>query len=356
MANATVYFATNRKPNDPDNPTDFTTDPVGVNDLIRFGQASFTDDDLAPENDAESDAVLSALGTTAQIVVAQEAISPQDGSQTAIAGKPPFAQLLASTGAKQADALVCIHGYDYTFRESVARAAQLQNWYAQGPYGKPLLVILLAWPSLGQPISTATYTEERQRSRIAGPAMGRALMETVARVKGAVGVERVHLLAHSMGNWALRWAVQSMEEYEGGNIPPLFEQILLAAADEDSDALSQHDKLQPVLNAGRRITVYCNMYDWALTASDWIEGNPPRLGAGGPDNLQALPPGKVTAISVAAAADPIADSEQHQYYRSNDFVRRDLMQVIAGVGDSDIAGRSRLQYHGLYVLTGGPGA
>ena len=73
---------------------------------------------------------------------------------------------------------------------------------------------------------TATYTEERQRSRIAGPAMGRALMETVARVKGAVGVERVHLLAHSMGNWALRWAVQSMEEYEGGNIPPLFEQIV----------------------------------------------------------------------------------------------------------------------------------
>ena len=51
-----------------------------MNDLIRFGQASFTDDDLAPENDAESDAVLSALGTTAQIVVAQEAISPQDGS------------------------------------------------------------------------------------------------------------------------------------------------------------------------------------------------------------------------------------------------------------------------------------
>jgi len=342
MADATIFFATNRKPNDPANPIDFTTDAVLNSEPVRFGRARFVNVDLEPETDEQSGAVLPALGAAAQIDVAQEAVTPQDGSVTPIAGKP-------------ADALICLHGYDYTFRQSLARAAQLQNWYAQGPYGRQLLVFQLAWPSAGLPISTATYMDDRKRARLAGVGMGRALMEAVRRVRaGAPGIERIHVLAHSMGNWALRWAVQSMEAFEGGSIPALFEQILLAGADEDTDALSAHDKLQPMLGAATRITVYCNLYDWALTASDWIEGNPPRLGAGGPDNLTSLPPGKVSGISVAAVADPVEDSEQHQYYRSNPYVRRDLQQVIAGTADADIEGRSRLEYHGLHVLTGGP--
>ena len=224
MANATVYFATNRKPNDPDNPTDFTTDPVGVNDLIRLARRASPTTTLRPRT------MLRAMPSCRLSAPPRKSWSRRRQSvrrtelKTAIAGKPPFAQLLASTGAKQADALVCIHGYDYTFRGLRGSSRTAPKLVCAGPLRQaaachpPRLAIARPAEGHGDLHRGATALADRRTGD------GRAVMETVARVKGAVGVERVHLLAHSMGNWALRWAVQSMEEYEGGNIPPLFEQ------------------------------------------------------------------------------------------------------------------------------------
>lgn len=355
MPDATVYFATNRRPNDPDNPTEFTTEGIVAGDAVRFGRADFRNVELAPEPDGQTDEVLTALGGQAQIAAAQEVVNPQDGSTGVIAGKSPIVRLLEDADGKQQDALFCVHGYDYTFRESLARAAQLQSWYAQGPYGMPLLVFLFAWPSLGQAVSIETYHEERNRARISGDAMGRAIMKAVEYLRTSVHPQRIHLMAHSMGNWASRWAVQSMQTFEGGNVPPLFNQVLLMAADEDEDALSQHDKLQPILMGCNRLSVYCNRYDLALTASDWVMGNPDRLGADGPTNPRSLP-SKVTTIATAAVVDPVADSEQHQYYRMSPYVRRDLLQVLQGKADDAIDGRGRIRYGLQYVLTRAPGA
>jgi esterase/lipase superfamily enzyme len=354
MSDAAVFFATNRNPNNPANPTDFLITDVKNTNPVRFGRADLKDVDLEPEPDDKSDAVLTDLGARAQITTAQEVVDPQAGTVTATAGLPAFAPMLVDLAGNPRDALFCVHGYDYTFRESVARATQLQYWYSQGPYGMPLLVFLFAWPSLGEPPSTTTYAEERNRARISGDAMGRALMQAAQYVSQVIDPKRIHVLAHSMGNWALRWAVQSMQSFEGGKIPPLFDQVLLAAADEDVDTLSQHDKLQPILAGCNRLSVYCNLYDWPLTASDWISGNGDRLGADGPANPQSL--GKVTTISAAAVVDPVADSEQHQYYRISPYLRRDILQVLQGKADDAVEGRGNVRYGLKYVLTRAPGA
>lgn len=355
MADAAIYFATNRKPNDPDNPTEFTTDSVATTDPVRFGQARFENRELNPESDGDTDDVLATLGAAAKISVARDVVTPQDGAVNNTANLPAFADIIQSAAGQQQDALICIHGYDYTFRQSLARAAQLQYWYSQGPYGTPLLVFLLAWPSLGEAISINTYHEERNRARISGDAMARALMMAVSHVRAVVEPARINLLAHSMGNWALRWATQSLDSFNGGNIPQLFNQIALMAADEDEDTFSHHEKLQPILGVCNRISVYCNMYDLALTASDWIMGNPDRLGAWGPANPKSLPD-KLTTISTAAVVDPVADGEQHQYYRMSREVRRHLLQVLKGVGDDAMDGRGHVRYGLQYVLTRAPGA
>ncbi|MFP3386352.1 alpha/beta hydrolase, partial [Tritonibacter sp. SIMBA_163] len=89
--------------------------------------------------------------------------------------------------------------------------------------------------------------------------------------------QRIHLLAHSMGNFALRHAVQGMRLHVGDQLPRLFDEVLLMAADADNDALSHPDKLAPLERLARRVTTYYNVQDLALVVSDWTKLNPDRL-------------------------------------------------------------------------------
>ncbi len=154
-------------------------------------------------------------------------------------------------------------------------------------------------------------------------------------------------MAHSMGNWALRGAIQYMRTFVGDNIPPLIDEALLLAADEDDDTLSVRHKLQPLLRGCRRVSVYYNRQDLALKASDTVMGNPDRLGLTGPEEAAALPR-KVVPVNVSPVIyleRPSAnrrwqeDKTGHQYYRNNDLVQKDMLQVLAGKADDEIDGR-----------------
>jgi len=153
---------------------------------------------------------------------------------------------------------------------------------------------------------------------------------------------RIHLLCHSMGNWALRGAVQAMRTFVGNNIPPLFDEVILAAADEDDDTLPNNYKVAPLLRGCRRITVYYNHQDAALKASDYAMGNPDRLGRSGPC-LTPQCPSKVSVVNVSprivweakGASAWTADPTGHQYFRNNTRVRQDILQVLDGKLDED---------------------
>jgi esterase/lipase superfamily enzyme len=136
-----------------------------------------------------------------------------------------------------------------------------------------------------------------------------------------------------MGNWALRWAVQAQFADTGGL--PAIDQMILAAADEDDDTLSQPGKLQPIIGACKRVSVYCNRYDRPLFASDRKNGYGERLGQYGPTEWQTLPD-TVKTISAATVSDGRADWELHQYYRMNPYVRHDIQQVLQGIADGQV--------------------
>jgi esterase/lipase superfamily enzyme len=146
-----------------------------------------------------------------------------------------------------------------------------------------------------------------------------------------------------MGNWALRGAVQAMRTFVGNNIPPLFDEVILAAADEDDDTLELNHKVAPLLRGCRRLTVYYNHQDLALKASDYAMGNPDRLGRSGPAGAET-PPKKVSVVNVApnviwqakGASAWTADPTGHQYFRNNTRVRQDIVQVLNGTADEDL--------------------
>jgi esterase/lipase superfamily enzyme len=216
-------------------------------------------------------------------------------------------------------------------------------------------MLMFGWPSAGAGVAPRTYSDDRQRAQASGVALARAILKGTDFIRNTPKGERcdtpIHLLAHSMGNWALRGAVQAMRTFVGNNIPPLFDEVLLMAADEDDDTLALTHKMAPLLRGCRRTTVYYNHQDIALKGSDVAMGNPDRLGRSGPKDVAQITkivPVNVSPVIAWDAPDFTEDDTGHQYYRHNAVVRTDVLQVLQGKLDTDIAGRRKEERY--YVL------
>ncbi|MCG8358674.1 MAG: alpha/beta hydrolase [Kiloniellales bacterium] len=357
MADTRVYFATNRRPNDPAHPTDFTEDFVGDLTGIRFGTANVPGKDLVRINDDEA---LTALGKKIRVAVEPEDLDPGEGAAPLLGSTAVFQKIRADMQQGR-DLLFLVHGYDYTFRQAVARAAQISQWYGKD---RPLSVLLYTWPSLGAGVSPFSYKDERQRAKASGPALGRILLKAADFIRNmrreGPCLQRIHLMAHSMGNWVLRGGIEQARTFVGDNIPPLIDEVFLMAADDDDDTLSSRNKMQPLLRGCRRVHVYYHGRDLALKASDYAMGNPDRLGLSGPDDEDSLPK-KVYIADVGPAIIWDAkgknawteDKTGHQYYRNNARVRDDVVEILQGKADDEFSQREKGKRQWRFKRTAG---
>lgn len=156
------------------------------------------------------------------------------------------------------EALVFIHGYNVTFNDAALRTAQLT--YDLGFDGAP---ILYSWPSRGHiynynaDIESADYTVDHLA----------AFLDSIVAVTGA---KRVHVIAHSMGNRALTFALDRLAS--GGRRDTLFNTVVMAAADVDAQRFEQQlaGRIRPLM---RRMTIYMSDADMALRASRILSTN-----------------------------------------------------------------------------------
>jgi esterase/lipase superfamily enzyme len=110
----------------------------------------------------------------------------------------------------------------------------------------PLLIVMFSWPSNGEVFLSYNYFSDREDAEVSGIAMARALQRfaeflvdlrasdfktlTAARRRGEVATaedlrqceRKIHLVAHSMGNWALRHALVKFAELHPGHLPRMF--------------------------------------------------------------------------------------------------------------------------------------
>ena len=141
---------------------------------------------------------------------------------------------------------------------------------------------------------------------------------------------RMHLVAHSMGNWALRHAVLGLRELAGANrLPKFFDNVFLMAADEDEDAFEHDRKLGLLPQMARAIHVYHSHGDRALTVSDTTKNNPDRLGTNGPRTFSDLS-SRITAVDCHKTDHTKLAHGNHQYYRIRSGVIDDVREVLAG--------------------------
>lgn len=342
MSQIRIFFVTNRN-YQPDNKrlvfgAHFNGDGVAA---LRFGHASFTVDDKTPKLD--------------KVFVYPEQL---EGTAKKVEGSSSFLDdLKAMMQNGNRDTIVYIHGFNVDFVEALTAGARLAHDIAVD--GKPVNVVVFTWPSDGMMVPKMSYYSDREDARASGPAIARAflkLRDFVAALddKDYCG-QRLHLLAHSMGNYVLRNGLQALIAKDKDSLVRLFDQIILAAADEDDDAFELDAKLRLLPRIGREVTLYYNPHDLALVISDKTKANPDRLGSDGPRMIDLLPK-KVSLVdcrNVKSHGDKLV---RHSYYLNSAATRADLGAVLNGVDPELIGNRQYILAKRAYRIERDPAA
>jgi len=207
------------------------------------------------------------------------------------------------------DTFIFIHGYNVSFEDAARRTAQIA--YDLEFPGAP---IFYSWPSQS---SITGYTIDENNVEWTVPHLRDFLTEVVARS----GAEKVHLVAHSMGNRALANALRGLS-YRRDVEQPMFNHVVLTAPDIDADVF-RRDLAPRIVKTAERVTLYASSNDTALAYSKTVHGYP-RAGDTGEDLVVVE---GIDTIDVSAV-DTSLLSMGHLYYGSSQTVIADLIDLI----------------------------
>jgi esterase/lipase superfamily enzyme len=316
----TVYFATNRALAGPaDQVSSYGADIVKPTDpgAITYATAFVNDVNL-----------------TADTVGAITAI--QDVKQGGFADGP-----ISDLSNPGRNLLVFLHGFANSFENAITRAAFNREWFAaSGVPAADTTVVAFTWPSLGTllepPFPDSAYDQDQDK---AGQS-GLHIMTFFANLQPLIANarargNRVFLLAHSMGNWALQAAVQTWFARGNGDAL-LFDEVILAAADEDHDTFDfpPTGRLTALDRLCRRISIYTSEADEVLDIAFVFNDFTRRLGRDGPDNASDpshFPSAKYRMVNCTGFDDYARDfASSHQYYRRSPGVRTNIARTMTG--------------------------
>ena len=211
-------------------------------------------------------------------------------------------------GSPSNDVFVFIHGFNVTFEDAARRAAQLA--YDLDFDGTPMVY---SWPSKA---SAVAYTVDEAVVRPSGRKLAR-LLDGIVHETGA---ERIHLVAHSMGNRALIEALQAYILRNGTEESrQTFDQIVFTAPDVDRDYFLE--TVDSVSSVARRVTLYASRNDLALKASRLLHGATRAGLAGGA--IISHP-----AIDTIDVSGIDADILGHSYFAANEGAIYDLFRLF----------------------------
>jgi esterase/lipase superfamily enzyme len=157
-------------------------------------------------------------------------------------------------------ALVYIHGYNVSFENAALRAAQIGY-----DLKVPGLMAFYSWPSKGR-LFGYQFDEESVLSS------ERFLTEFLVNFAKNTAADRIHILAHSMGNRCFLRVLDAVVRGVSTARPRPFDQIVLAAPDISPEELNQH--ANDFRSASRRTTLYVSDRDKALATSRFLHDRP----------------------------------------------------------------------------------
>lgn len=351
MDNTLVHFATNRNEIEtPNGVIDFGQLLNPKSPLwLRFGTAVMEPNPNGPP----------AFRVSHLNVQPENISNPDDpgAGPTVLGSDTVFDGLRERLIGNKADLVMLLHGYACTFREALSNAAEIKTKWATP--NRPLEVVVFAWPANGTMTPLLDYASDRDDARASAKAIARALERFMTYLRKLPAEQQcranIHVVAHSMGNYALRNAFQALLSVYGGHtLPRLFKNIFLMAPDEDSDAFELLDKMARLPELAEMVHLYFAGNDGALAISDVTKGNPDRLGSTGPRTLTLLPQ-KVSLVDCGAVSDtPVLTDVRHQYYRKRAEVIADVQQILAGVLPEDVRNRDWVHARHCFRIKAAP--
>lgn len=162
------------------------------------------------------------------------------------------------------DILIYVHGYNYSFQESLFQAAKVAS---DGKLSE--MPILFSWPSEG---SVTGYVADKDAAIYARD----DLVQLLQDLKKRRTKSRVTLFGHSMGAWLVVEALRQLKISGRDDVLRRLDQVVLAAPDIDVDLFKrQIDTIGPL---ARPIIVLNSKDDRALAISSRMGGARARIG------------------------------------------------------------------------------
>ncbi|MEM9010648.1 MAG: alpha/beta hydrolase [Pseudomonadota bacterium] len=369
-----IYFATNRNL--------IEEDPIKFGDVFENGRPQFYRVGKAKvkRSTTPDDRWDDEYKTVSESVLVFEESKGDDLNAPVLGSKTAFEEIRNAVRKNKGkrDILLFIHGFASSFESALERAAQLRDEYRSPPRNlmnedekgsiskraREPITIAFCWPTDGRVIGAGVpndddrtqwaYFSDRDDAETSGSAIARSFIRLIDFLselpKGERCKQRIHLVAHSMGGYALRHAVQHMKKLrDQARLPRVIDNTFLMAADEDADALGQDHKLGPIFELSRQIHVYHAADDRALIVSDKTKFNPDRLGERGPRNLSS-DVSRINVIDCGKVSDTKFTHGRHQYYRLVPEVLKDVRAVLAGEPADEIQGREIIEPGRRYRL------
>jgi esterase/lipase superfamily enzyme len=252
-----VWYGTNRKPVDPADPS--LGYAASRDRIVRYGYC----DVFVPESHKIGSVGSSALRrlltwTDDRLRLRAVAALDSDSYWDAVASQ------IGELPAGEKHAVVFIHGFNVSFEEAAIRAAQIGFDLGIGA------MAFFSWPSKGR-VTRRAYQSDGQSIGASETAIADFLADFARRS----GAEAVHVIVHSMGNQGVLRAMNRILAGAGRRGGCRFGQLILAAADVDSDTFETLAGAYRELAA--RTTLYVSERDLALSVSAWF-ADYPRVG------------------------------------------------------------------------------
>jgi esterase/lipase superfamily enzyme len=162
---------------------------------------------------------------------------------------------------KPTDALIFVHGFNNSFDDAAFRMAQIV--WDLGYRGLP---VLFSWPSRGGALN---YLYDRDSAIGAR----RHFIELLQILQKHHGIEKIHVLSHSMGNFLV---VDALANHASTSDPVRIAELIMAAPDVDRNQFI--DEIPLVQQITKGLTLYVSSNDRALVVSRTIAGGIPRAG------------------------------------------------------------------------------
>lgn len=299
--------------------------------------------------------IINSIGASRRKIFAYD--ETQDGSRKGSTQSFDKLQALMRSGK---DVVVFIHGYNTDWWEAVSAAASLEIML--NTHGtKEVAVVLFSWPSDGEILLVTPYFSDRHDASMSKYATARALLilqKRLAEIRvsalgtkyrtrreylqavtaGSVDPNKalcgsgLHLICHSMGNYVLECALGlADEDPEYVLADRIFDNVVLAAPDVNTDALEPGRPLSRLATVAKNVSVYYNKEDTPLLVSMATKNARERLGRTG-----AARPSAVDRTFHQIDCTPVVEDgiAEHSYYLNGKTVL-DICQTINGMRQSD---------------------